>query len=138
MHKREAFHLAFHGFNPDKVSIYTETDQDRLLADAGIIRNKLKIAATINNAQKFLRIQQALGSFDHYIWQFTEYQTLHIPRVSTHKIPASTMESDNMSTDLKKLGFRFVGTKICYAFMQACGMVDDHVVDCFKSGNSLS
>jgi len=133
LYKRENFRTAFDQFDAKKIAAYTAADRKRLLADAGIIRNRLKIEAAITNAQRFLDIQKEFGSFDHYIWQFTNHQTLRNPRgVARETMPTSTPESDAMSRDLKKRGFKFVGTTICYAFMQAIGMVDDHLVGCFK------
>lgn len=133
LHKRENFRNAFDNFDAHKIARYTDADRKRLLADAGIIRNRLKINAAISNAKLFLDVQQEFGSFDKYIWQFTNYQTLRDPNgVTIETMPTSTPESDAMSTDLKKRGFKFVGTTICYAFMQAIGMVDDHLVGCFK------
>ena len=133
LHKREAFRDAFDGFDADKVSRYTGVDRERLMADAGIVRNRLKIAATIGNAQAFLKVQAEIGSFDRYIWQFTGQGTLRDPAVTMDTMPASTAESDAMSSDLKKRGFKFVGSTICYAFMQSAGMVNDHVVGCFRA-----
>jgi DNA-3-methyladenine glycosylase I len=134
LHKRESFRRAFHGFDPGVVARYTDEDVKRLLGNPDIVRNRLKIAATINNAQRFLEVQQELGSFDRYIWQFTGYKTLRNPNgVTFATMPASTKESDAMSQDLKQRGFRFVGTAICYAFMQAAGMVNDHVDGCFRA-----
>lgn len=133
LYKRENFRHALDNFNVQKIVRYTDKDKQRLLADAGIIRNRLKIEATINNAQQFIEIQREFGSFDHYIWQFTNYLTLRDPNgVTKETMLTSSKESDTMSVDLKKRGFKFVGTTICYAFMQAIGMVDDHVVGCFK------
>ena len=133
LYKQENFRRAFNNFNVQKIAEYSDKDKQRLLTDAGIIRNRLKIEAAINNAKKFIEIQQEFGSFDRYIWQFTNYQTLRNPNgVTQETLPTSTNESDAMATDLKKRGFKFVGTTICYAFMQAIGMVDDHVVGCFK------
>ncbi|MBN1154900.1 DNA-3-methyladenine glycosylase I [candidate division KSB1 bacterium] len=135
LHKRENFRKAFHDFDPVKIAAYKEDYIATLLQDTGIIRNKLKIYATINNAQKFLEIRKEFGSFDAYIWQFTDYQTRRYPAVITKEnMPSSSKESDAMSADLKKRGFKFVGTTICYAFMQAIGMVDDHCTDCFRAG----
>ena len=132
LHKREAFRRAFDGFDAGKIANYTDEDQQRLLNDASIVRNRLKIAATITNAQRFLEVQKEFGSFDRYIWQFTGYETLRNPKgLTLSTIPAFTEESDAMSTDLKRRGFRFVGSTICYAFMQAAGMVNDHIDDCF-------
>ena len=103
-----------------------------LLTDKGIIRNRLKIEATISNAQKFLEIQKEFGSFDKYIWKFVDYNTIKNRFYSIKEIPSSTKESDVMSMDLKKRGFKFVGSTICYAFMQGAGMVNDHVVGCWR------
>jgi DNA-3-methyladenine glycosylase I len=132
LNKRENFRKAFDNFDPVKIARYKQTKIDRLLSDAGIIRNRLKIAATITNARAFLATQKEFGSFDKYIWQFTGGK----PKVNKWKtmkqIPPCTKESDAMSKDLKSRGFKFVGSTICYAFMQAAGMVNDHTVDCFR------
>ena len=136
LHKRESFRDAFDGFDPLKVSRYTEADRERLMADAGIIRNRLKIAATIGNARSFLEAQREFGNFDRYVWQFTAHGTLRDPTVTMASMPASTAESNAMSADLKERGFKFVGSTICYAFMQSAGMVDDHVVGCFRAPES--
>ncbi len=130
--KRENFRKALHGFHPEKIARYTARDLRRLLADPGIVRNRLKLAAVITNARKFLDIQDAFGSFDAHIWQFTDGKTLTHRFRSMSQIPARTKESDAMSKDLITRGFKFVGSTICYAFMQAAGMVNDHVVDCFR------
>ncbi len=132
LNKRENFRKAFHKFNAKKISKYVEKDVERLKNDGGIIRNKLKIQATITNAQKFLEIQKEFGSFDKYIWQFTKGKTIKNKFNSWKEVPAKTKESDEMSKDLKKHGFKFVGSTICYAFMQAIGMVNDHRIDCFR------
>ena len=133
LHKREAFREAFQDFDPVEVAAYTDEDVARLLANAGIVRNWLKIAAAISNAEHFIQIQREHGSFDKYIWQFTGYKTLRNPKgVSWDTMPASTPESDAMSKDLRKRGFRFVGTTICYAYMQSAGIVNDHVNDCWR------
>lgn len=132
LYKRENFRNAFDGFNPQKIALYGEKETERLLADAGIIRNKQKIAATITNAQQFLRIQKLHGSFDKYIWQFTGHKTLQSRRQSMGDIPARSAESDAMSKALQKEGFKFVGSTICYAYMQAAGMVNDHSIHCFR------
>ncbi|MBN2010144.1 DNA-3-methyladenine glycosylase I [candidate division KSB1 bacterium] len=133
LHKRLNFRRAFDNWDAEKIANYSNADRARLLQDAGIIRNKLKINAAISNARCFLDVQQEFGSFDKYIWQFTNYQTMRNPvGVTRDSMPTSTPESDSMSKDMKKRGFKFVGTTICYAFMQAIGMVDDHVVGCFK------
>lgn len=132
LHRREGYRKAFHNFNPDKIVKYTKTDIQRLLNDKGIIRNRLKIEATIINAQKFLEVQDEFGSFDKYIWKFVDYRTIKNKFSSLNKIPATSKESEIMSIELKKKGFRFVGPTICYAFMQASGMVNDHLIDCFR------
>lgn len=134
LHKRENFRAAFDSFNPEKIARYTEKDQERLLEDAGIIRNRLKIKAAITNAQAFLEIKEEFGSFDKYIWGFTDHKTIKGSRGDTLEgILTSSPESDAMAKDLKARGFKFVGTTICYAFMQAVGMVDDHLNWCFRS-----
>jgi DNA-3-methyladenine glycosylase I len=132
LRKREAFIRAFDGFDPKIVAAYGLTDQERLLNDAGIVRNRLKVAAAISNAQAFLQTQQKFGAFDAYIWQFAPEPRPERLR-SLAEIPATTPESDAMSKDLKRRGFRFVGSTICYAFMQSAGLVDDHVADCFRA-----
>ena len=130
--KRTRYREVFDGFDVGKVARYDQKKARDLLKDAGIIRNRLKIAAAISNAQAFLKVQKEFGSFDKYIWQFVGVK----PKQNawrTHKsLPAKTVESDAMSKDLKKRGFRFVGSTICYAFMQATGMVNDHLVSCFR------
>ncbi len=134
LRKRENYREAFDGFDPAKIAAYGEADRRRLLANAGIVRNRLKIDATINNAQRLLEVQKEYGSFDRYIWQFTGNQTIRRPGVLTmDNLPAKTAESEAMSKDLKRRGFRFVGPTICYAFMQAVGMVNDHITDCFRA-----
>ena len=130
--KRENFRRAFDDFNATKIANYNEQKVASLLTDKGIVRNKLKIRSAISNAQHFLDIQKEFGAFDSYIWQFTGGTPIVNKRNSMSDIPVSTVESDAMSKDLKKRGFKFVGTTICYAFMQATGMVNDHVVDCFR------
>ena len=132
LNKRENFRNAFHNFDPERVSKYTDSDRSRLLADAGIVRNRAKVDAIIGNARHFLEVSQEFGSFDKYIWQFAGHKTIRRPGVLTmENLPAKTGESEAMSKDLKKRGFRFVGPTICYAFMQAIGMVNDHLTDCF-------
>ena len=130
--KRDNYREAFDGFDVERVARYTPKKVERLLANPGIVRNRLKIESAISNARAFLDVQKETGSFDAYIWGFVDGQ----PRVNTVRgmgdVPASTPQSDAMSKDLKKRGFRFVGTTICYAFMQATGMVNDHAVDCFR------
>ncbi|NIM93241.1 MAG: DNA-3-methyladenine glycosylase I [Anaerolineales bacterium] len=137
LNKRENFRAAFDNFEPEIVAQYDESDRERLLGDAGIVRNRLKIEAAINNAKAFLEIQAEFGSFDQYIWGFTNYQTLRGPDAEGWDgLPSSSPESDAMSKDLKERGFKFVGTTICYAFMQAIGMVDDHLTWCFRRGKN--
>jgi len=130
LHKRANYRRAFHRFDPKKVARYTRKDVARLLKDAGIVRNRLKIESAVSNAQAFLAVQMEFGSFDRYIWSFVGGE----PKQNRWrgKSPDRTLESDAMSKDLKKRGFRFVGSTICYAFMQATGMVNDHRVDCFR------
>ena len=130
--RRETYRQAFDNFDPAKVAKYDEQDFQRLMNDPGIIRNKLKIRATIQNAQLCLDIQQEFGSFDKYIWSFVHHKVIQHNRKTMQDIPTTTSESDAMSADLKKRGFKFVGSTICYAFMQATGMVNDHTVDCFR------
>ena len=130
--KRQNFHQALHGFDPAKVARYTGRDLRRLLADPGIVRNRLKLEATVVNARKLLDTQEAFGSFSAYIWRFVDGKTITHRFRFMSQIPARTRESDAMSTDLKARGFRFVGSTICYAFMQAAGLVNDHVIDCFR------
>lgn len=132
LNKRENYRKALHNFDPVKIAQYTDNDVKRLLGDSGIIRNRLKIAATIINAKKFLEIQQEFGSFDAYIWQFVGNKQIKNTFASLKEIPATTRESDAMSKDLLKRGFKFVGSTICYAFMQAVGMVHDHEINCFR------
>jgi len=132
LNKRAAYRKAFSGFNPARVAKYDAKKVKELLANEGIVRNRLKIAATIQNAQVFLAVQKEFGSFDRYIWQFTGGRPKINQVTSMKNLPARTPESDAMSKDLLKRGFRFVGTTICYAFMQAVGMVNDHLVTCFR------
>ena len=132
LRKRPAYRRAFDRFDPRKVARYDARRRAQLMKDEGIVRNRLKIDAAVTNARAFLAVQKELGSFDRYIWQFTGGAPLINERRSFSDVPARTPESDAMSKDLKKRGFRFVGTTICYAFMQATGMVNDHAVDCFR------
>lgn len=130
--KREAFREAFDGFHAEAIAKYNLRKIQQLLNNTGIIRNRLKINSAIKNAQAFLDVQKEFSSFDEYIWQFVEQKPIH-NRWKTHQaIPCDTPESDAMSKDLKRRGFSFVGTTICYAFMQATGMVNDHTIDCFR------
>ena len=130
--KRENFRRALACFDPRKIADYTDRDVQRLLTDEGIIRNRLKIAATITNAQRFLVVQKEFKTFAKYIWQFTGYQTVQNHLKTGKDLPARSAQSDAMSRDLRRRGFKFVGSTICYAFMQAAGMVNDHTVDCFR------
>ncbi len=132
LRKRANYRRAFDGFDPRKVARYGAAKVRRLLNDAGIVRNRLKIHSTITNARAFLAVQKEFGSFDRYIWQFVGGRPRQNRRRSPRQVPASTRESDAMSKDLKRRGFRFVGTTICYAFMQAVGMVNDHTLACFR------
>ena len=132
LHKRENFRKAFDRFHPQTIAQYNAKKIESLMGDAGIIRNRLKIESTVKNAKVFLEIQKEFGSFDKYIWQFTKGETLQSARKSLKELPAKTKESDAMSKDLKKRGFNFVGSTICYAYMQAAGMVNDHRVECFR------
>jgi DNA-3-methyladenine glycosylase I len=130
--KRPAYRAAFDGFDARKISRYSEKKTAALLADAGIVRNRLKVAAAVRNAKAFLAVQKEFGSFDAYIWQFTGGRTLESARRRMEDVPARSAESDAMSKGLKKRGFTFVGSTICYAFMQATGMVNDHLTGCFR------
>jgi DNA-3-methyladenine glycosylase I len=130
--KRAAYRKAFDRFDPRKVARYDEAKIAALLANEGIVRNRLKIRAAVGNAQAFLAVQKEFGSFDRYIWQFVGGSPLQNRRKRLEQLPARTEQSDGMSKDLAKRGFRFVGSTICYAFMQATGMVNDHLVDCFR------
>jgi DNA-3-methyladenine glycosylase I len=130
LHKRENYRRAFDQFDAKKIARYDARKIATLLADAGIVRNRLKIAATIQNAKSFLEVQQEFGTFDRYIWSFVGGQPRVNRRRSSNAVPARTRESDALSRDLLKRGFKFVGTTICYAFMQASGMVNDHLITC--------
>jgi len=130
--KREGYRKAFNHFDARKIARYSETDVSLLLANPEIIRNRLKIGATITNARAFLQVQKEFGSFDNYIWQFVNGRPIQNAWKRMTDIPSNTPESDAMSKDLIKRGFKFIGSTICYAFMQAVGMVNDHVVDCFR------
>ncbi len=132
LRKREGYRRAFDNFDARKISQYTEKYVSRLLANSEIIRNRLKVNATITNAKAFLQVQEQFGSFDHYIWQFVNGRPIQNSWKKMTDIPSNTPESEGMSKDLQKRGFKFVGKTICYAFMQAVGMVNDHVVGCFR------
>ncbi|MBS1538762.1 MAG: DNA-3-methyladenine glycosylase I [Bacteroidetes bacterium] len=130
--KRENFRIAFDNFSPEIIANYSQSKLDELMNNAGIIRNKLKISSSVTNAQKFLDVQKEFETFDNYIWQFVGRKTITNSWKSMKEIPVRTAESDAMSKDLQKRGFKFVGSTICYAYMQAAGMVNDHRVDCFR------
>jgi len=130
--KRENYRKAFDGFDPHKIATYSAKHVQRLLVDPGIVRNRLKIESAIRNARGVLEIMDEFGSFDAFIWRYVEYQPKQNAWRSLAELPASTELSDTISKDLKKRGFNFVGSTICYAFMQGVGMVNDHVVGCFR------
>ena len=130
--KREAYRTAFDHFDPDKIATYDQTKLAELLQNPGIVRNRLKIQSAVINAQAFLRVQQKFGSFDQYIWGFVDGEPRQNRWLQHGQIPAYSPESESMSKDLQKRGFKFVGKTICYAYMQAVGMVNDHSVDCFR------
>lgn len=133
LNKRDGYRKAFANFDPARVSRFTPARIERLLLDPGIVRNRLKVVSTVQNAKAFLEVQREFGSFDGYIWDFLGgKQRVNRPR-GPGDVPASTPESDALSRDLKRRDFRFVGTTICYAFMQAVGLVDDHMIDCFRA-----
>jgi DNA-3-methyladenine glycosylase I len=132
LERREMFRAAFDGFNPAKIAKYTAKDVERLMKAPGVVKNRAKILATITNAQQFLVIQKEFGSFDKFIWQFVNGKPIQNAFKDFSEMPAETEESQAMSCDLKKRGFKFVGPTICYAFMQAAGLVNDHLVDCFR------
>ena len=132
LRKREAYRLAFGNFDPEAVAAFDEARTIALMNDAGIVRNRLKIASAVINAKAFLKVREEFGSFDSYIWSFTEGKIIRNSWERLADIPASSDVSDRMSRDLKKRGFKFVGSTICYAFMQAVGMVNDHTIDCFR------
>jgi DNA-3-methyladenine glycosylase I len=132
LNKRQNFQRAFNGFDVSKIASYGKSDVQRLLLDPGIIRNRLKINATITNARKFLEIQGEFGTFDSYVWRSVGGRPItHRPR-SLAQVPSTTEESDDLSSDLHRRGFKFVGSTICYAFMQAVGLVNDHTTGCFR------
>ena len=132
LRKREAYREAFAGFDPAAVAAFDEHRQAELLMNAGIVRNRLKISSAISNARAFLKIQEEFGSFDSYVWRFVDGRPIGNRWGTLGEVPASTPVSDALSRDLKKRGFRFVGSTICYAFMQAVGMVNDHTTDCYR------
>lgn len=133
LRKRENYRKAFAGFDPVKVARFDAARRERLMQNEGIVRNRLKIESTVINAKAFLAVQKEFGSFDAYIWKFVGGKPIVNHWRSLKEVPASTPESDAMSKDLKKRGFKFVGSTICYAFMQACGLVNDHIADCHRA-----
>lgn len=130
--KREQYFRAFDGFKIETVAAYTQSDHERLMADSGIVRNRLKIASAIRNARSVIDVQREFGTFDRYLWQFVDYTPRQNSWISMADLPARTAESDAMSKDMKKRGFNFVGSTICYALMQSVGMVNDHIAGCFR------
>jgi DNA-3-methyladenine glycosylase I len=136
LRKRENYRRAFANWDANKIARFGKRDVARLMADAGIVRNRLKISAAIDNARTFLNVRGEFGSFDKYIWQFVGGAPIQNRRRTLRDLPARTRESDAMNRDLKQRGFRFVGSTICYAFMQAVGMVNDHVITCFRHAQS--
>ena len=135
LNKRENYRKALRGFDPVKIARFDQSDVRRLLGNSGIIRNRLKIESTITNAKEFLRTRKEFGSFDKYVWEFVDSRPIKHRFRSLQDIPSTTVESDTLSKDLRKRGFRFVGSTICYAFMQAVGMVNDHTTNCFRYRN---
>ena len=132
LNKRENYRVAFDQFDVRRVAAYDRRNMQRLLKDPGIVRNRLKISSAVGNAKAFLRVAEEFGSFDRYIWRFVDGEPRVNSRKSARQVPAKTAESDAMSKDLKARGFNFVGSTICYAFMQAVGMVNDHLMKCFR------
>ncbi len=132
LNKRENYRRAFDNFDAARIARYTERDVERLLADAGIVRNRLKVAATVNNAQRTLEVREEFGSFEEYIWRFVGGRPIKNRFRALSEMPAKTEESEAMSVELRRRGFKFVGPTICYAFMQAVGMVNDHTIGCFR------
>ncbi|MEO6907051.1 MAG: DNA-3-methyladenine glycosylase I [Abditibacteriaceae bacterium] len=132
LRKRENYRDAFDGFDPEKIARYDERKIEELMSNAGIVRNRLKINAAITNSKKFLELQKESGSFDQYLWQFVGGRTIDNKIKSMNEIPSKSAESIVMSKDLQKRGFKFVGPTICYAFMQAVGMINDHQISCFR------
>jgi DNA-3-methyladenine glycosylase I len=130
--KRDGYRKAFTNFDPVKVSRFTEARIEKILQDPGIVRNKLKVNAAVNNAKRFIEVQKEFGSFDAYIWSFVNNKPIVNKCKSLSEIPATTKESDALSKDLIKRGFKFVGSTVIYAHMQACGLVNDHLIDCWK------
>jgi len=131
--RRDGYRKAFSNFDPKKIAKYNEKKISELLLDESIVRNRLKITSAINNAKQFLKVQKEFGSFDEYLWEFVDYKPIRNKFQKLSNLPTSTKISEKLSKDLKKRGFNFVGPTICYAFMQAIGMVNDHTVDCFRN-----
>lgn len=132
--KREGYRKAFADFDPNRVARFTEKKLEKILLDPGIVRNRLKVYAAVNNAKQFLKVQKEFGSFDKYIWQFVGGKPIVNKRKTMKEVPATTPESDALSKDLIKRGFKFVGSTVIYAHMQACGLVNDHLSDCWRYG----
>ncbi len=132
LERRESYRRAFNGFDPEKIARYDERKVEALLTDPGIVRNRAKVGATVTNARAFLELRERYDRFDAFVWQFVAGRPIVNAWRSVDEVPASTLESDAMSRELKRLGFKFVGSTICYAFMQAVGMVNDHVTSCFR------
>lgn len=132
--KREGYRKAFADFDPNRVARFTEKKLEKILLDPGIVRNRLKVYAAVNNAKQFLKVQKEFGSFDKYIWQFVGSKPIVNKRKTMKEVPATTPESDALSKDLIKRGFKFVGSTVIYAHMQACGLVNDHLSDCWRYG----
>lgn len=132
LNKRSGYRKNFADFDPEKVARFTQKRIEKILLDPGIVRNRLKVAAAVNNAKRFLEVQKEFGSFDKYIWQFVNGRTIVNKRKTTKQIKPMSKESDALSKDLIKRGFKFVGSTVIYAHMQACGLVNDHLVDCWK------
>ncbi len=130
--KRENYRSAFDNFDPEKVARYSTKRIERLLKDPGIVRNRLKVESTVKNARAFLKLQEEFGSFDHYVWRFVDGKPIRHQWRAMHELPARTPVSDALSKDLLKHGFKFVGSTICYAFLQATGLVNDHLMGCFR------
>jgi DNA-3-methyladenine glycosylase I len=133
LHKREHYRRAFAGFDPRKVERFDDAKLERLVQDPGIVRNRAKIASAVTNARAFLAVQKELGSFDRFVWSFVGGKPIRTAWASEREVPARTRESDALSDELRLRGFKFVGSTICYAFMQACGLVSDHVAGCYLS-----
>jgi DNA-3-methyladenine glycosylase I len=132
LHKRENFDRAFHGWDPEIIADYAQDDIDRLMADPGIVRNRLKVNGAVKNARAYLKLQEEEGSFSDYLWSFVGGDTIVVRPASMEEIRSTSPESDAMSKALKQRGFTFVGSTICYAFMQAVGMIDDHISGCWR------